>query len=58
MKEAGGPSVGGGGGGEGAFDTTQELNLYYSRTITSTVFLLRGFSSNLSGTEFGVVRFW
>ena len=46
------------GGARGAFDTTQELNPYYSRTITSTAFLLRGFSSNLSGTEFGVVRFW
>ena len=35
----------------GAFDTTQELNPYYSRTIASTVFLLRDFSSNLPGSN-------
>ena len=39
------------GRGGGAFDTTQELNPYYSRTIASTVFLLRDFSSNLPGSN-------
>ena len=38
-------------GGGGAFDATQELNPYYSRTIASTVFLLRDVYSNLSGNN-------
>ena len=46
--------TGGGGGGEGGrggLDATQELNPYYSRTIVSTVFPLRDFSSNSSGNN-------
>ena len=40
----------GGGVGE-AFDATQELNPYYSRSIASTVFLHCDFSSNLCGNN-------
>ena len=39
------------GGGVRTFDATQELNPYYSRTIASTVFLLRDFSLNVLGNH-------
>ena len=44
-------------GGGAAFDTTQDLNPYYSRTIASTVFLLRDFSSNLPGNNLVLLGF-
>ena len=44
-------------GGGGRLTTPQTKILYYSRTITSTVFLLRDFSSNLRGNNLVLLGF-
>ena len=45
------------GGGGGRLTTPQIKTLYHSRTITSTVFLLCDFSSNLRGNNLVLLSF-